>query len=84
MSIAVTPYSAEVDLKLVVGSQIYQLGQVGPDRLIFREAISLSPCEGEVVMTIDDDVQRWRVLLPNGSSANSRVVMTQLPTSVSR
>lgn len=72
------PYSAKVDLKLIVGSQTYQLGQVGPDRLIFREALSLPPCEGEVVMTIDDDEQRWKVSLPNGSSANSPVVMTQL------
>lgn len=78
MSIAVMPYSAKVDLKLIVGSQTYQLGQVGPDRLIFREALSLPPCEGEVVMTIDDDEQRWKVSLPNGSSANSPVVMTQL------
>ena len=77
MSIAVMPYSAKVDLKLIVGSQTYPLGQVGPDRLIFPEALSPPPCEGEIVMTIDDDEQRWKVSLPNGSSTDSPVVMTQ-------
>ena len=80
MSVAVTPYSAKVDLKLIIGDQTYQLGQVGPDRLIFRQALSLPPCEGEVVMTIDDEIQRWRVTLPNGSSSLSRIVMTQPAT----
>ena len=80
MSVAVTPYSAKVDLKLIIGDQTCQLGQVGPDRLIFRQALSLPPCEGEVVMTIDNDIQRWRVMLPNGSSSLSRIVMTQVAT----
>ena len=77
MSIAVMPYSAKVDLKLIVGSKTFQLGQVGPDRLIFRDACQLPPCEGEIVMMIDDEEQRWKVRLPIGCSMDSLVVMTE-------
>jgi hypothetical protein len=75
MSIAVMPFSAKVDLKLIVEGRTFQLG---PDRLIFRKARSLPPCEGEIVMTIDNQEQRWKVVLPNGSSIDSAVVMTEM------
>lgn len=65
----------------MVGANSYELGQVGPDFLIFRDPTALTPCEGEVVMTIDGREHRWSVSLPEGRTADSRISKTRPPKS---
>jgi len=71
-----TGYSAQVRLHLVIGGQEFELGQIGPDRIILRESIEYPPGPAEVVMHVNDIEDRWQVYLPNGITANSREVRT--------
>ncbi len=71
-----TAHSAVVTLKLIVRSETYELAQVGPELLIFVDPISLPPCEGEVLMTIDGRVYRQKISLPDGCDLDARIVRT--------
>ena len=71
-----TAQSAVVTLKLIVSSETYELGQVGPELLIFVNPTSLPPCEGEILMTIDGRVYRQKISLPDGCDLNARIVRT--------
>jgi hypothetical protein len=71
-----TGYSAYVRLHLVVGDRSLELGQIGPENVILREAIEIPAGPAEVVMHVDDFERRWQVYLPDGITANSREVRT--------
>lgn len=77
MSNAVTGYSAEVRLRLIVDGREYALSQIGPDCIAPREPITLPPCEAEVVMLVDDHRRVWRVWLPDGISPQETFVKTE-------
>ena len=74
---AVTGYSAEVQLRLVAEGREDVLSQIGPDCIAPREPITLSPCEAEVVMLVDDHRRVWRVWLPDGISPDATFVKTE-------
>ena len=74
----VTPYSAKVDLKLIVGDQTYDLGQVGPELVIFRDPVSLPPCDAVLIMTIDGHEQRSNIRLLDGASPDNRITRTKI------
>ena len=60
-------YSSDVRLWLTVADQMYPLAQIWHDHIIFRNAVELPPCEGEVLMTVDGRPRRWRVRLEDGA-----------------
>ena len=62
-------YSADVRMHLTINGQIVRIGQLGPDYLILDNAPELPPSEGEITVSIDDEVMRWHVQLPDGISA---------------
>ena len=50
----------------VQGEQRYKLAAIGPSYIVFREFSHqdrIEAGEGEVVLTVDGEMQRWRVLL---------------------
>jgi hypothetical protein len=69
-------YSADVQLWLETAGLIVELTQVGPDSIVVRQPITLPSSEADVVMQIDGHERRWRVLLPNGLSAESTIAET--------
>ena len=65
-------HSALVHITLHVGPHAVPVSHMGPDFLILKETLSSSATEGTVVLTIDDQVQRIPVLLPQGIRADTR------------
>lgn len=70
-------FSAEVDIQMIVGDQVLSVSKIGPERLTLESAVSLPPCEADVVLTVDGQSSRWTVRLPEGASAESRQVKTE-------
>ena len=54
-------FSAEVKLHLHVGTQRFELGQVGPGLAILRNPHSIDATEGEIETIVDKKVSRWKV-----------------------
>jgi len=73
-------HSSCVQLKLVVGEQVYELHAIGPGEICLREPAELAPCEALVVMQVDGHEDRWSVYLPDGLSAGNLEART-LPLS---
>jgi hypothetical protein len=66
-------YSAEVQMRLSVNGFTLSIGQLGPDFLLLEETVDHPPSEAEISLSIDGDVSRWTVQLPDGiSSGRSR------------
>jgi hypothetical protein len=59
-------YSADVQMELRVNGRIFDVGQLGPDFVILRDATEHPPADGEMMVSIDGDVKRWPVRLPDG------------------
>ena len=52
------------------------VGQLGGEFLIFDSPTNLSPCEGEMMLSVDGKERRWKVSLPEGASED--VVKTKI------
>ena len=74
----VTSYSSTVRLKLIADGREFDLASIGPDAISLRTAVSLAPCEGRVVMTVDGHERVWNVSLPEGAVIPNRLVPVQL------
>ena len=61
-------YSADVRIQLNVNGFVLNVAQLGPDFLTVRNATEHPPAEAEIVMSIDGEVSRWNVFLPDGIS----------------
>jgi hypothetical protein len=64
-------YSADVRMHLSVNGQSFNIGQLGPDFIILRDAAELPPSRGQITVSIDGRERRWSVQLPEGISAAS-------------
>jgi hypothetical protein len=64
---SVAGYSSRVQLSLETGGAIYPLSHTGPNFVRLREATSIPPGKGVVVMVVDGTERRWPVSLPNGA-----------------
>lgn len=53
-------------MELRVNGRVFDVGQLGPDFLILRDATAHPPAQGEMMVAIDGQVKRWQVLLPDG------------------
>jgi hypothetical protein len=63
----VAGYSSRVQLSLETAGVVYPLSHTGPNFVRLREATSIPPGKGEVIMVIDGTECRWPVSLPNGA-----------------
>ena len=63
--------STDVDGWVIVEGVRHPLWQIGPDRLMLRQAIDFSPRQAEVMLSIDGAENRMRVFLPEGSSTTN-------------
>jgi hypothetical protein len=61
-------YSADVQMELRVNGRVFDVGQLGPDFVMLRDPVEHPPADGEMMVSIDGHVKRWRVLLPEGVS----------------
>jgi hypothetical protein len=64
-------YSADVRMELSVNGAVFSIGQLGPDYLILDDPTDHPPAEGEITVSIDGRVKRWRVQLPDGIAAGT-------------
>ncbi len=73
-------YSADVRLSLILndGTRM-RPGQVGPDRVIFREPVSVSPGPAVVEIVVDGRPHRWNVVLTPSDQADCVVPFGELP-----
>lgn len=55
----------------------YPLGAVAPDWVRLRDATELPPGEADVVITVDGQTSRKRVVLPEGASLGETRVGTR-------
>jgi hypothetical protein len=69
-----TGYSSTVQLKLITADREFELASIGPDSISLRTPISLEPCNGRVLMTVDGHERNWNVLLPEGADLSNRFV----------
>ncbi len=67
-------YSSTVRGWLVVGEHRLPLAQVGPDHCIVRESIDTNATNAELIIEVDRDQHRRKVVLPEGISVNSNLV----------
>src|SRR5207253_270795 len=49
-----------------VNGRVFDIGQLGPDFVILRDAGDHPPAEAEITFSIDGRTRRWPVLLPDG------------------
>ena len=69
-------FSSDVDIQMIVGDEVLSVSKIGPELLTLKSAVSLPPCDAEVVLTVDGQISRWTVRLPEGASSESRQVKT--------
>lgn len=73
-----TGYSSTVTLRLIVGGESYEVGQVGPDVVICREPVTFPSCDAELEMTVEGQVRRSSVRLEScHSTPIVKVLFTQ-------
>jgi len=65
-------HSAEVRIRLTVDGRDFNVSHLGPEFVMLRNAIDLPPAEGEIEMSIDGKIERWRVALPDGIAPEVR------------
>ena len=65
-------HSAQVTLELVIGDRRIPLVQAAHDFAIVAEPTAFSPCDGEIVMTVDGQIDRMPVHLPSGCFIENR------------
>jgi hypothetical protein len=77
--------SADVQMELRVNGRVFSVDQLGPDFLILDDPIEHPPAEGEMMVSIDGEVKRWPVLLPEGvSPAKVRTPVADCPRIMER
>jgi hypothetical protein len=67
-------YSADVQIRLIVGSHALDVASCHSDGCLLRETIDAPPGEAELVIAIDGHERREHVYLAHGLSTSSRDV----------
>jgi len=70
-------HSADVQMHLYVGGRVLPIAQLGPGFITLRNPIDLPPVEAEISLSIDGNVERWRVQLPEGISTQKQETKTE-------
>ena len=75
-------HSADVRMQLRVDGHTLTIGHMGADYVIVHDPIDHPPAEAELVLSIDADVSRWPVYLPEGISRSvDRIPLALAPYS---
>lgn len=53
-------------MRLLLNGSEYRITQMGPDFLFVEKPVLHPPGPASIVMSIDDSVERWDVMLPHG------------------
>ena len=67
-------HSAQVKIRLLVGSVNLNVAQLGPDFLLVDTPCDMPPGEANILMRVDDSERSWTVFLPQGISSTSQRV----------
>ena len=59
-------HSAQVEMWLIIGSEMITVNQMGDDFLLIENAGSYPPSKATVVLQVDASERRWDVYLPDG------------------
>jgi len=71
-----TGYSPKVALTLRVGEHELALSHVGPNDVTVRDACGpVPPSSADLLITVNDEVETYRVFLPNGIPAAPQKVI---------
>ncbi|WP_147867128.1 hypothetical protein [Stieleria maiorica] len=68
------PFSAKVELSLIVAGERFQLGQLGPDFALLRTPQTIDAAVGVIETIIDDTVSRRCVRITGPPDGDSRRV----------
>ena len=60
-------HSAEVRADLIVGEDRYSVANLGPGCVVLREGQQIEAGKGWIELTIDGELRRWEVNLPDGA-----------------
>ena len=63
-------HSADVRIHLVLNGNSIPVAQLGPGFLLLDNPIDHAPCEGRIVLRVDQTEELWGVHLPEGISAS--------------
>ena len=74
-------YSAEVQIRLIVGAHSLEVASCHANGCLLRETIDAPPGEAELVIAIDGHERRKHVHLAHGLSVSSREVAFETATS---
>jgi hypothetical protein len=67
-------------MHLSINGHTFKIGQLARGFVILNDPIELPPTQGEITMSIDGRVSKWRVHLPNGVSPDRlRTAIGQKP-----
>ncbi len=66
-------------MHLQLKDRILPLGQIGPDFILLKKAIDHPPTSGRLFLAIDGNEREWDIYLPQGMSAQSRMVAVEKP-----
>jgi hypothetical protein len=70
---AVSSYSANVVLTLIVGGTSYALSHVGPDEIVIRDkCYAMPPCNGKLIIRVDNRRKTKRVFFPHGIAGSNQ------------
>ena len=67
-------HSADVTISLVLNGHSIAVAQLGPGFLLLDAPSDHPPCEGSIVLRVDQSEKRWSVRLPDGISAGVKRV----------
>ena len=60
-------YSPKVELTLLVGDRQLALSHVGPQDVTVRDRCeSIPPTDAELIITVDDESETYKIFLPHG------------------
>ncbi|PWU10928.1 MAG: hypothetical protein C5B50_24485 [Verrucomicrobia bacterium] len=71
-------HSARVEMRLVVNGSFIPITHMGGDFLLIAKSSDHPPCEGTVILRVDQTERQWRVSLPQGISKTSNRVAVGL------
>ena len=76
-SIGHTGHSADVKMRLQIGTSSFPVGQLGPGFLLLKKPVDHPPTKATMFLSVDDDERQWDVYLPDGISAGTRHVVIE-------
>jgi hypothetical protein len=74
-------HSAKVKMTLVIDATTLDITHMGPNYVYLASLVNHPPCEGTIIMEVDDSRREWKVALPHGISKDTERVIVGLPNS---